>query len=72
MRATPSASFSIGSGTNVLKQDGGTYSVASMVSAGLTINAIGFEVVTSGTPLTTLSCAGFYGGSFSILASAEL
>ena len=72
MRSTPSATFSIGSGTNVLKQDGGTYPVSSMSSAGLSINQIGFEIVIGTSSLTTTGCAGFYGGSFTILASAEL
>jgi hypothetical protein len=72
MRATPSASFTVNSGTNVLKQDGQTFPVSSMSAAGLSVSQVGFETIIGTSSLNTTGCAGFYGGSFSINASAEL
>jgi hypothetical protein len=72
MRTAPSVSFTINSGTNVLKQDGATYAVSTMVAAGISVNQIGYETTIGTSSLTTTGCAGYYGGSFSILASAEL
>ena len=72
MRTTPSVTFTINGGTNVLKQDGATYPVSSMGAAGLSASQIGFETVIGTSSLTTTGCAGFYGGSFLINASSEL
>lgn len=72
MRTTPTVTFTLNSGTNVLKQDGATYPVTGMSGSGLSASQVGFEVVIGTSSLNTTGCAGFYGGSFLINATAEV
>jgi hypothetical protein len=72
MRTAPTATYTVNAGTNVLKQDGGTYAVTLIRSSTSTVNEMAFEVEIGSSSLNTTGCAGFYGGSFVINATSEL